>query len=127
MDVRPIRNENDYDWALREIEPYFDAPPERGSREADRFEVLLSLIGRYEDEHHPIDPPDPVDMLRFAIEDAGRSEAELARLLGSRSQASDVLARRRRLTVDMVHAISEAWHLPADVLVRPYDLVETAA
>ena len=127
MDVRPIRNEDDHDWALREVEPYFDNPPERGSPDADRFDVLVSLIARYEDEHHPVAPPDPVDLLRFAIEDMGRSEDELAQLLGSRSQALDVLARRRRLTVDMVHAISEAWHLPADVLVRPYDLVTAAA
>lgn len=127
MDARPIRNEEDYGWALREVEPYFDAPPAPGTHAADRFDVLVSLISRYEAEHHPVPASDPIDLLHFAIEDMGRSRAELADVLGSHALASGVLERKRRLTVEMVHAIAEAWCLPADVLVQPYDLAEPTA
>ena len=127
MDVRPIRTDADLDWALAEVEPYFDNPPEQGTPEADRYDVLTALITAYEDEHYPIEEADPVAMLRFAIEDMGRSREELGELLGSREVADDILARRRRLTVGMVHAIATAWHLPAETLVRPYDLVPAEA
>jgi HTH-type transcriptional regulator / antitoxin HigA len=125
MDVRPIRTDEDLAWAIREIEQYFDELPEPGSPEADRFDVLTALINAYENDHHPIPETDPIDMLHFAIESMGRSQKELSELLGSRSRASEVLARKRPLTVEMVHKISKAWHLPAEALVQPYELRKT--
>ncbi|ABL68379.1 helix-turn-helix domain-containing protein [Paracoccus denitrificans] len=122
MDVRPIRTEADYQWALAEIAPYFDNQPEPGTPEADRFDVLADLIEAYEDRHHPIPEADPVDLLKAHMEATGRTQADLGRLLGSTPRASEVVNRKRALTVAMIHKISTEWGLPADCLVRPYHL-----
>lgn len=93
--IRPIRNETDYDWALAEIEPYFDNEPMPGTLEADRFDVLATLIEAYEATHWSIDPPDPVDAIRAALEGRGLRAADLGRVLGSTPRASEILNRRR--------------------------------
>lgn len=118
MDVRPIRNASDYAWALREIEPYFLNEPEVGSKAGDRFEVLATLIEAY--ENRTVDVPDvgPLDVLRFAIESLGRSQRELADILGSKSRASEVLSGKRGLTTDMIAKISAAWHIPVGALIE---------
>lgn len=120
--IRPIRSEADLDWALREIERYFDDPPRSGSPEADRFDVLATLIEAYEDVHHPIEAPDPIETIKAHMKMTGCSQADLAELLGSRSRASEVLAKRRALTLAMINKISTAWRLPADLLVKSYAL-----
>lgn len=117
MDVRPIRTEADLAWALAEVERYFDDPPARGTAEADRFDVLSTLIAAYEDAAFAIPVANPIDVLRFAIDDMGRSQAELGILLGSRSRASEVVSGKRPLTLPMIAKISEAWKIPADALV----------
>lgn len=127
MNIRPIRTDQDHRAALAEIEACWGAP--EGSEESDRLDVLVALIESYEAKRWPIESNerfDPVDVLRYAIDELGHSQSELAELLGSRSRASEILARRRALTVDMIHRISEAWKIPADLLVRPYK-IETAA
>ena len=121
MDVRPIRDDADLTWALAEVAPYFDEPPQIGSAEAARFDVLSSLIASYEDRHHRIDPSSPVEVLRYAIDSLGRTQSDLARVLGSRSRASEVLAGRRPLTLDMIRAISAAWKLPVAALIEDVD------
>jgi HTH-type transcriptional regulator/antitoxin HigA len=120
--IRPIKSEADLDWALKEIELYFDNPPRRGSPEADRFDVLATLIEAYENVHYPIEPLDPIETIRAHMEMTGRSQTDLAELLGSRSRASEVLAKRRALTLPMISKISTAWRLPADLLVKSYSL-----
>ena len=120
MEIRPIRSDRDHAEALAEIERLWGAAI--GSPEGDKLDVLATLVEAYEEKRWPIEAPDPVDVLRYAISDLGHSQAELAELLGSRPRASEVLKRRRALTVDMVHKISTKWHIPADVLVRPYRL-----
>lgn len=122
MDMRAIRTEADYDWALREIERYFDDQPEPGTHEADRFDVLATLLKVYEDEHHPIPPPDPVETIKQWMAFRDFSQSDLALLIGSRSRASEVLNRKRALTMDMVHKLSSEWGIPADALVTPYHL-----
>ncbi len=127
MEIRPIRTDDDYRAALSEIAAAWGAPD--GTEAGDRLDVLLALVDAYEDRRWPIsveDRFDPVDVLTYAIEDLGHSQAELARILSSRSRASEVLSRRRALTAGMIHKISEAWKIPADLLVRPYR-VERAA
>jgi HTH-type transcriptional regulator/antitoxin HigA len=121
-EIRAIRNDADHAWALAEYERYFDVEPQVGTPDADRFEVLGVLIRDYEANHWPMAPSDPIDLLRFAIEDMGRSQADLARILGSRSRASEVLARKRPLTLDMIRAVAAEWHLPMEALARPYTL-----
>ena len=126
MDVRPIHTEADYQWALKEVEHYFEHQPEPNTPEGDRFEVLCTLIEAYERKYFPIPEADPVDVLRFAIEDLGRSKKELEDLLG-RSRAWEVLNRKRPLTLEMIRKISEAWHIPAGALTQSYKLAHEYA
>ncbi len=122
MEIRAIRNEVDYDWALAEIEPYFEQQPAPGSPEADRFDVLAALIKVYEDEYHPIEAPDPVETIREWMALRGLRQSDLATLFGSKSRASEVLNRKRPLTMEMVFKLSRDWGIPAEALIAPYDL-----
>jgi HTH-type transcriptional regulator / antitoxin HigA len=122
MDVRAIRNDDDLTWALREVEAYFDREPEVGSPEAERFDVLAALIEAYEAKHHPVPESDPIDILSFAIAERGHSQAELAELLGSRSRASEILGRKRGMTLEQIRTISNAWKIPIAALAKPYPL-----
>jgi HTH-type transcriptional regulator/antitoxin HigA len=127
MDIHPIRTDEDHRAALAEIKACWGAP--EGSEAGNKLDVLVTLVESYEARRWPIegeDNFDPVDVLHYAIEELGHTQAELAELLGSRSRESEILARRRALTVDMIHKISEAWKIPAGLLVRPYK-VEGAA
>ena len=117
-DIRPLRCEDDLTWALNEIAPYFQDSPAPGGPESDRFDVLAALIEAYENKHHPVTPADPVDMLHYAITDLGRSQAELAELFGSRSRASEVLNRKRALTLPMIWRLHQQMGLPAESLIR---------
>src|SRR5215467_9610467 len=121
MDIRPIRTDEDHRAALAAIEACWGAP--EGTEEGDKLDVLTALVEIYEARRWPIEVSasfDPIDVLRYAFVELGHTEAGLAELLGSRSRASEILARRRALTVEMIHKISEAWKIPADLLVRPY-------
>lgn len=124
MDVRPIRSETDYEWALAEIAAYFEQQPAPGSPDADRFDVLAALIDRYEATTWPIEPLDPVDTIRHVMTERGFSQGDLAAVLGSRSRASEVLARRRPLTLAMIQRLRRDWNIPADALISN---VSTAA
>ena len=118
MDIRPIRNDDDHAAALREIERLWGAAA--GTDDGDKLDVLATLVEKYEDGRFPVtDVSDPIDFLNYAIEELGHTQAELAELLGSRSRASEVLNRKRPLTVEMIYRIGEAWKIPADLLVRP--------
>jgi antitoxin component HigA of HigAB toxin-antitoxin module len=91
--------------------------------------VLVALVELYEAKRWPVEADeifDPIDVLHYAVEELGHTQAELAELLGSRSRASEILARRRALTVEMIHKMSEAWKIPADLLVRPFKIERAA-
>jgi len=118
--IRPIETEADYDWALKEIARYFKSEPAIGSPDGKRFKVLLGLVGNYENKRWPIDVPDPVDAIRLMIDAKARTQTDLADVLGSRSRASEILNRKRPLTIDMVRRLHAEWKLPADLLIRPY-------
>jgi antitoxin component HigA of HigAB toxin-antitoxin module len=119
--LRPVRTKKDYKAALKRVDALLDA--RRGSREADELEALSILIEAYESEAFPIDEPDPIAYLKFCMEAQGLEQADLARVLGSRSRASEILARKRPLTLDMIRAIGAAWHIPVEPLVRRYACV----
>lgn len=121
--IRPIRTPDDHARALTEIAAFDDATYEAGAPASDRLDVLVTLVMAYEATHVPVPGADPVSVLHFAIEDMGRSQAELADLLGSASRASEILNRRRPLTLDMIRTISEAWKIPREALMDTYDLV----
>jgi len=117
--IRLLRSEAEYEAALDEIEPYFDAEPRPGTTEGDRFDLLALVIEDFERRHWPIEPPDPVDAIRFRMETGGYSQADLGRILGSRQRACDILARKRPLTLDMIWKLHREWKIPAEALIRP--------
>ncbi|MDD1498600.1 type II toxin-antitoxin system HigA family antitoxin [Agrobacterium sp. CNPSo 3708] len=120
--IRAIRNNDDLAWAIAEVSPYFDNPPERGTPEGERFDILAALIEAYEDTYYPIDAPEPVELIRSHMEMTGRTQSDLGALFGSRSRASEVLNKKRALTVDMIYKLHKEWGIPADCLVKPYHL-----
>jgi HTH-type transcriptional regulator / antitoxin HigA len=122
MEIHPIRTEADYDAAVAEIELLWNAEP--GTDDGDKLDILATLVERYENERWPIDSSgvDPVDLLNYLIEEGGHTQAELAELLGSRSRASEILNRKRALTVEMIHKLNTEWKVPAELLIKPYPL-----
>jgi HTH-type transcriptional regulator/antitoxin HigA len=127
MDIRPIRTDREHKAALAEIESCWGAP--EGSEQGDKLDVLLALVEIYEAKRWPTDAAkrfDPIDVLNYAIDELGHTQAELAELLSSRSRASEVLSRRRPLTVEMIHKISERWKISAELLVRLYKVKRAA-
>ena len=118
--IRPIRDETDYDAALAEIESLMGVTP--GTPESDRLEVLVTLVERYEAENWSIEAPDPISAFRQVMEARGLRQKDLAALIGSQSHASEVLRRRRPLSLAMIRVLAAEWSLPADVLVREYEL-----
>lgn len=117
MDVRPIKTEADYRWALAQLEQYFANEPEPGTPDGDRFDVLSDLIEAYENRSWPIEAPTPVAALRAFMDMRNLQQSDLAELLGSKSRASEILSGERRLSLDMIRRISSAWHIPANVLI----------
>jgi HTH-type transcriptional regulator/antitoxin HigA len=100
----------------------FEAEPQLGTPEADRADLLALVIADYETKHWPIDPPDPVGAIKYRMEQAGYRQRDLATLLGSRSRASEILARKRPITLDMARKLNREWGIPAEALLHPYSL-----
>ena len=117
--IRPLHSEADYDAALNEIERYFENEPKVGTPEADRFDLLALIIEDYERKRWPIEPPDTIDAIRYRMETGGYTQADLGRLLGSRQRASDILTRKRPLTMRMAWRLHREWGIPAEALIAP--------
>ena len=115
MDVEPIRNDRDHARAMRLIEKLWGA--KKGSPAAKKLEVLVTLVDVYEAKHHRLGPPDPIEAIRFRMEQEGLSRADLERLIGSRARVSEILNRRRPLTVAMIRRLRDALGISADVLI----------
>ena len=120
MTLRPIRNDEDHAFALGEIKRLWDAAP--GTPEHDELEILGALVSQYEDTRWPMAAGDPVDAIRFRMEQADLTQADLARTIGSPSRASEILRRRRHLTVEVIWKLSREWQIPAESLIKPYEL-----
>ena len=125
MEIRPIKNEADYQAALDEIEHLFDAAPD--TPDGDRLEVLVTLVTAYEDKHFSIPAPDPIEAILYHLESRGLSRADLEPCIGSRARVSEVLNRKRRLTMEMVRRLHSMLGIPSDVLIQPYQLYKEAA
>lgn len=125
MDIRPIRSEQDYETALREIEGLMDARPE--TPDGDRLDVLVTLVEAYEARHHAIEAPDPIALLDFVIEQRGLDRAALQPMIGSRGRVSEVMTRKRPLTLAMIRNLQAKLGLPADALIQPYRLDRSKA
>ena len=125
MDIKPIRTKKDYDAAMKEIDRLFNADP--GTREGDRLEVLATLIEAYEEKHHRISPPNPIDAIRYYMESRGLSRSDMGKYIGSRARVSEVLNRKRALTMEMIRNLHKGFGIPAEVLIQPYRIVKEAA
>ena len=115
-DLKPIRNEADYDAALEEVGRLWGA--KSGTPDGDRLDVLATLIDAYEAKHHPIDPPDPVEAIRFRMEQQGLSRKDLEPMIGPRNRVADVLNRKRGLSIDMIRQLHDGLGISAEVLIR---------
>ena len=117
--IRPLRSEAEYEAAVDEIEQYFEKEPKSGTSAADRFDLLALVIEDYERKHWPIEPPDPVEAIRYRMQTGNLTQTDLGRLLGSRQRASDVLARKRTITLEMAWKLHREWGIPAEALLFP--------
>jgi HTH-type transcriptional regulator / antitoxin HigA len=118
MTIKPIKTKKDYQAALDRLEIIFDAKP--GTPEGDELEVLGILIDKYEQEHYPIDYPDPIEAIKFRMEQMGYSQSDLAKVVGLKSRASEILNKKRKLTLEMVRQLHQALGIPTDVLIQSY-------
>src|SRR6202008_4699003 len=118
MDIRPIRTKADYRTALKEVERLWDADP--NTPEGDRVDVLVTLIEAYEAKHYPIPAPDPIAAIEFMMEKKGLTRRDLEPAIGSRGRVSEVMTRKRPLTLPMVRALSALLDIPTEVLVQAY-------
>jgi len=115
MTIKPIKTERDYQKALKEIERLWDAKP--NTPKGDRLEVLVTLVEAYEQKHYKVEPPDPVEAIKFRMEQLGLKASDLAKILGGRSRVSEVLNRKRKLTVDMMRSLRRRLDIPAESLL----------
>ena len=119
MEIRPIHTAADYRAALREVSVYFDNEPEPGTPDGDRFDVLLTLVDAYEAKQFPIDLPDPVEAIKFRMEQAGLTPKDLVTAIGRLNRVYEILARKRPLTLNMIWRLHERFGIPAESLIRP--------
>ena len=116
MDIKPIRTEEDYEAALKEVERLWGS--ERGTPDGDRFEVLFTLVEAYEDQHYPILPPDPIEAIKYYMDTRGLERRDLERYIGPSGRVSEVLSRKRPLTLTMIRKLNAGLGIPAEVLIQ---------
>lgn len=118
MEIKPIRNAADYKNALKRLELIFDS--KRGTKEGDELEILAILIDNYESKNFPIDMPDPISALRFRMEQLGLKQKDLVEMIGFKSRVSDVMNKKRKLTLEMIRKLSANLKIPTDILIQDY-------
>jgi HTH-type transcriptional regulator / antitoxin HigA len=116
-EIKPIRTKRDYEAALREIERLWGA--KAGTAEGDRLDVLATLVDAYEAEHYPMDPPDPIEAIKFRMEQQGLTRRDLEEMIGTRTRIAEVLNRKRGLSIAMIRRLHERLGISAEVLIRP--------
>src|SRR6266700_1513071 len=116
-EIKPIRTKRDYDGALKEVERLWGT--KAGTSEGDRLDVLATLIDAYETEHYPIDPPDPIEAIKFRMEQQGLTRRDLEVIIGTRTRIAEVLNRKRGLSIAMIRRLHERLGISAEVLIRP--------
>ena len=124
IEIKPIRTEADYEAALAEIEQIFEAVP--GTPEGDRLEILTALVEAYEEKQYPIPLPDPIEAILYYLESRGLSRRDLEPYLGSRARVSEVLNRKRPLSLEMIRRLHSGLRIPAEVLIQPYEYKQAA-
>ncbi|HWH87822.1 MAG TPA: helix-turn-helix domain-containing protein [Pseudomonas sp.] len=119
MNIRPIHNEEDYRAALKNISALFDNEPEPGTPEGDYFDIMITLIEAYESKNFPLDLPNPIDAIKFRMEQSGLSAADLAPAIGRTNRVYEVLNGKRALTLPMIWKLHELFGIPAESLIKP--------
>jgi len=122
-----IKNDADYENALSKAEKLIDLDPDPGTEAGDELELLTLLIKHYEDEHFPMETPDPIDAIRFRMEQQGLLQKSLIPYIGSKSKVSEILARKRPLTLKMIRALNKALNIPAEILLQESKYMSKAA
>lgn len=122
MALKPIKTEKDYRNALKRLEVIFDAPID--TKEGDEAEILSILIENYENEHHPIEAPDPIEAIKIRMEELNMRQKDLVGVIGGKSRVSEILNRRKKLTVEMIRELERILQISASVLVNNYELVK---
>ena len=117
MDIKPIKSERDYEQALQRVESLWKSP--EGSAESDELDVLATLIEAYEREHYPIDLPDPVEAIKFRLEQEGKDSRALIGVIGQRTRVYEVLRGKRSLSLNMIRELHDKFGIPANVLIQP--------
>lgn len=118
MEIKPIKTESDYNQALERLDQIFDAMP--GTPEGDELEVLGILIDQYENEHFPIGMPDPIEAIKFRMEQLGYNQNDLANVVGLKSRASEILNKKRKLSLEMIRKLHAEMRIPTEVLIQAY-------
>jgi HTH-type transcriptional regulator / antitoxin HigA len=118
MNVKPIKTKKDYQQALDRLEVIFDA--KKGTQEGDELEILGILLDQYENEHFPIDLPDPIEAIKFRMEQLGYTQTDLAKVVGLKSRASEILSGKRKLSLEMIRQLHDKLNIPTDVLIQAY-------
>ena len=122
MDIRPIKTERDYEQALVRLEIIFDAS--QNSNEGDEAEILTVLIDNYENQYYPIEAPDPIEAIKIRMEDLNIKQKDLVGIIGGKSRVSEILNKKKRLTVDMIREFERILHISASILVNNYQLIK---
>ena len=118
MTIKPIKNNKDYQEALKRLEVIFDS--KKNSSEGDELEILGILIEKYEDEHFPVGFPDPIEAIKFRMEQMGYTQTDLAKVVGLKSRASEILNKKRKLSLDMIRLLHDNFKIPTEVLIQSY-------
>ena len=118
MDIKVIKTEKDYQQALDRLEVIFDAPVD--SPEGDEAEILSILIEKYEDMHYPIGPPDPIEAIKFRMEQMDMKKGDLAEIIGYKSRVSEIFSKKRKLTLEMIRRLHEKLKIPYETLITDY-------
>ncbi len=118
MNIKVIKTEDDYQQALKRLEVIFDAPID--SPEGDEAEILSILIEKFEDEHYPIGPPDPIEAIKFRMEQMGMKKSDLANIIGYKSRVSEIFSGKRKLTLQMIRKLHEKLKIPYETLIADY-------
>ena len=120
MEIKPIKTEKDYERSLERLELIFDANPD--SKEGDEAEILSMLIDSYENKHYPIEAPDPIEAIKVRMEEMNLKQKDLVGVIGGKSRVSEILNKKKKLTVEMIRELEKILHISASVLVNNYKL-----
>ena len=122
MNIKPIRTEKDYKNALKRLEQIFDSSPK--SKEGEEAEILSLLIKNYENKYYPIEAPDPIEAIKIRMEEMGLKQKDLVGVIGGKSRVSEILNKKKRLTVDMIRKLEKILHMSASILITNYELIK---